>query len=71
MGNKIKLLTEEDLQIKNLLVQEGIIDNPRVERCGNWFNRKSEGSWGVKNLPPGDGVGSSIFCKMIKVYILK
>ena len=51
MDDKQKLLTEEDLQIKNLLVSEGIINNPRVERCGNWFNRKSEGSWGVKNLP--------------------
>ena len=51
MENKIKLLTDEDLQIKNLLVQEGIIDNPRVERCGKWFNRKSEEWRGGKNLP--------------------
>ena len=52
MEDKIILLTEEDLHLKNLLVQEGIIDNPRVKRCGNnWFNRKSEGPWGVKHLP--------------------
>ena len=51
MEDKIKLLTEEDLQIRDLLVKDGIIDIPRVKRCGNWFNRKKEGRWGVKHLP--------------------
>ena len=51
MEDQIKLITEEDLQIRDLLVKDGIIDIPRVKRCGNWFNRKKEGRWGVKHLP--------------------
>jgi hypothetical protein len=42
MNNKQKILipNPEDILIRDLLIENHIIDNPRILRCGNWSNKE-------------------------------
>ena len=40
MNDKEKLQIKEDIEIRNLLIQESIIEDPRVIRCGEWSNKE-------------------------------
>ena len=37
---KLQLQIQEDTEIRNLLIQEGIIVDHRVIRCGKWSNKE-------------------------------
>ena len=40
MNDKEKLQIKEDIEIRNLLIQESIIQDSRVIRCGKWSNKE-------------------------------
>ncbi len=48
---KIQIPNPEDIHIRDLLIENHIIDNPRVVRCGRTSNKVYEGSWGLKYNP--------------------
>lgn len=48
---KIQILSPEDILIRDLLIENHIIDNPRIVRCGNTSNRIYEGHWGLRYKP--------------------
>ena len=48
---KIQIPSPEDIQIRDLLIENHIIDNPRIVRCGNTSNKVYEGSWGLRYQP--------------------
>ena len=48
---KIQIPSPEDIQIRDLLIENHIIDNPRIVRCGNTSNKIFEGSWGLRYQP--------------------
>ena len=48
---KIPIPSPVDIQIRDLLIENHIIDNPRIVRCGNTSNKVYEGSWGLRYQP--------------------
>jgi len=48
---KIQIPNPEDILIRDLLIENHIIDHPRVVRCGRTSNKVYEGSWGLKYNP--------------------
>jgi len=40
MNDKENLHIKEDIEIRNLLIKESIIQDPRVIRCGKWSNKE-------------------------------
>lgn len=48
---KIQIPSPEDIHIRDLLIENHIIDNPRVVRCGKTSNKRFEGHWGLKYKP--------------------
>ena len=48
---KIQIPNPEDIHIRDLLIENHIIVNPRVVRCGRTSNKVYEGSWGLKYNP--------------------
>ena len=48
---KIHIPNPEDIHIRDLLIKNHIIDNPRVVRCGKTSNKVYEGHWGLKYNP--------------------
>ena len=48
---KIQIPNPEDIHIRDLLIKNHIIDNPRVVRCGKTSNKVYEGSWGLRYQP--------------------
>jgi len=43
---KIPIPSPEDIQIRDLLIENHIIDNPRILRCGKSSNKRCEGGFG-------------------------
>ena len=43
---KIQIPSPEDIQIRDLLIENHIIDNPRILRCGKSSNKRFEGGFG-------------------------
>ena len=48
---KIPIPSPEDIQIRDLLIENHIIDNPRIVRCGNTSNKRFEGGFGYTYHP--------------------
>ena len=48
---KIQIPNPVDIHIRNLLIENHILDNPRIVRCGNMSNKVYEGSWGLRYQP--------------------
>ena len=48
---KIPIPSPVDIQIRDLLIENHIIDNPRILRCGKSSNKVYEGSWGLRYQP--------------------
>ena len=40
MNNKEEIHIKEDKEIRDLLIKESIIQDPRVIRCGKWSNKE-------------------------------
>ena len=51
MKEKIQIPSPEDIQIRDLLIENHIIDNSRIVRCGNTSNKIFEGHWGLRYEP--------------------
>ena len=45
MNDKEKLQQQEDKEIRDLLIQESIIDDHRVVRCGHFSNYERYMKW--------------------------
>jgi hypothetical protein len=48
---KIQIPSPVDIQIRDLLIENHILDNPRIVRCGKSSNKVYEGSWGLRYKP--------------------
>ena len=48
---KIQIPSPVDIHIRDLLIENHILDNPRIVRCGNMSNKVYEGSWGLRYQP--------------------
>ena len=53
MNNKEKrqIPSPVDIHIRDLLIENHILDNSRIVRCGNMSNKVYEGSWGLRYQP--------------------